>query len=139
MQWNSEEHAGFSTATPWIPVGASYEEVNAEVALADQDSVFYHYKKLISLRKEYDIISEGHIEMMLMDHPQVLAYTRSLDAQKLIVLNNYYGKETVVELPAELVKESKILISNYQDSEALSTSMILRPYESIAYYIENNK
>lgn len=139
MQWNSEEHAGFSTATPWIPVGASYQEVNAELALADQDSIFYHYKKLIALRKEYDIISDGTIEMILMDHPQVLAYTRSLDTQQLIVLNNYYGKDAVVELPTELVKESKILISNYQDSQTLSTSMTLRPYESIAYYIENNR
>ncbi len=135
MQWSSSDEAGFTTGTPWIPVGASYQEVNAELALADQDSVFYHYKKLIALRKEYDIISEGTIEMILMDHPQVLAYTRRLDNQNLIVLNNYYGKETVVEIPKELVKESNILISNYVDSEVLSEKVTLRPYESVAYYI----
>lgn len=137
VQWNAEANAGFTSGTPWIPVGASYEEVNAEAALADQDSVFYHYKKLISLRKEYEIISEGSIEMMLMDHLQVLAYTRTLGDQKLIVLNNYYGKETTVEMPVELVKEANILISNYSDSQSLSTNMTLRPYESVAYLIEN--
>lgn len=137
VQWNSEANAGFTTGTPWIPVGASYEEVNAEVALKDEDSVFYHYKKLIALRKEYDIISEGSIEMMLMDHPQVLAYTRTLDNQKLIVLNNYYGKETSVEMPNVLVGDAKILISNYSDSQPLAEKITLRPYESIAYYLTN--
>ena len=75
--------------------------------------------------------------MMLMDHPQVLAYMRTLDNQKLIVLNNYYGKETEVEMPAELVSDAKILISNYKDSQQLAEKITLRPYESIAYYIEN--
>ncbi|WP_147633206.1 alpha,alpha-phosphotrehalase [Turicibacter sanguinis] len=137
VQWDATENAGFTSGTPWIPVGASYEEVNAEAALKDQDSVFYHYKKLIALRKEYDIISDGNIEMMLMDHPQVLAYMRTLDNQKLIVLNNYYGKETEVEMPVELVSDAKILISNYKDSQQLAEKITLRPYESIAYYIEN--
>ena len=137
VQWDATENAGFTSGTPWIPVGASYEEVNAEAALKDQDSVFYHYKKLITLRKEYDIISDGNIEMMLMDHPQVLAYMRTLDNQKLIVLNNYYGKETEVEMPVELVSDAKILISNYKDSQQLAEKITLRPYESIAYYIEN--
>lgn len=136
MQWNSGENAGFTSATPWIPVGASYQEVNAEQALADQESIFYHYKKLISLRKEYEIISEGNIEMMLIDHPQVLAYKRTYENQILMVLNNYYGKETVVELPKEVVKKAQILISNYADSEDLAEKITLRPYESIAYYIE---
>ncbi|WP_195217993.1 alpha,alpha-phosphotrehalase [Turicibacter sanguinis] len=137
VQWDATENAGFTSGTPWIPVGASYEEVNAEAALKDQDSVFYHYKKLIALRKEYDIISDGNIEMMLMDHPQVLAYMRTLDNQKLIVLNNYYGKETEVEMPVELVSDAKILISNYKDSQQLAEKITLRPYESIAYYIES--
>ena len=136
VQWNATENAGFTSGTPWIPVGASYEDVNAEAALKDQDSVFYHYKKLIALRKEYAIISEGNIEMMLMDHPQVLAYKRTYENQGLIVLNNYYGKETVVELPKELVKKAQILISNYADSQNLAEKITLRPYESIAYYIE---
>lgn len=136
VQWNAEANAGFTTGTPWIPVGASYEEVNAEAALKDQDSVFYHYQKLISLRKEYEIISEGNIEVILMDHPEVLAYTRTLGNETLIVLNNYYGKETVVELPQNLVNDAKILISNYADSQNLSSKVTLRPYESVAYYIQ---
>jgi len=137
MQWNKSAHAGFTDGTPWIEVGATYESVNATTALADENSVFYHYKKLIQLRKEYDIISEGQIEMMLEEHPQVLAYKRQLKNQTLIVLNNYYKQETTVELSSGLVKDSKILISNYSDSAALAEKINLRPYESVSYLIEN--
>ena len=58
MQWNSDENCGFTYGIPWIPVGSSYKNINAEDSLKDKDSVFYHYKKLIGLRKEYDVISD---------------------------------------------------------------------------------
>lgn len=51
MQWNREANAGFTTSTPWIAVAENYKEVNVEKALKDKESVFYHYKKLIDLRK----------------------------------------------------------------------------------------
>ncbi len=56
MQWNAREHAGFTTGIPWLRVNPNYKEINAEEALADQDSVFYMYKKLIDLRRKHDII-----------------------------------------------------------------------------------
>ena len=34
------------------------------------------------------------------------------------------------------IKASNILLSNYSDSAKLGEEIILRPYESIAYYIE---
>jgi trehalose-6-phosphate hydrolase len=51
MQWNNEENGGFTTGTPWISLGKSYKYINAKNAVEDKMSVFYHYKKLISLRK----------------------------------------------------------------------------------------
>ena len=50
IQWNSKENAGFTVGTPWIPVSKMYKVINAEKALVNKDSVFYHYKMLISLR-----------------------------------------------------------------------------------------
>lgn len=138
VQWNDELNAGFSSGTPWIPVSKMYKDINAKKALEDKDSVFYHYKKLISLRKEYDVISKGSIKMILENDDKVLAYTRSYKDNMLIVLNNFYGTETVVELPNELLqnKKSSILLSNYKDSKELSEKISIRPYESVVYYIE---
>ena len=139
MQWNDEENAGFSTGTPWIPVGKSYKEINAEKSVKDNNSIFNHYKKLIELRKEYDVISKGNIKMILEDHNKVMAYVRKYEDKELVVLNNFYAESTKVNIPSDIVssfKDSKILISNYSDSDKLQEEILLRPYESIAYYIE---
>ena len=139
MQWNDEENSGFSTGTPWIPVGKSYKEINAEKAVKDNNSIFNHYKKLIELRKEYEVISKGNIKMILEDHNKVMAYVRKYEDEELVVLNNFYAESTKVNIPSDIVnsfRDSKILISNYSDSDNLGEEIILRPYESIAYYIE---
>lgn len=139
MQWNDEENSGFSTGTPWIPVGKSYKEVNAEKSVKDNNSIFNHYKKLIELRKEYEVISKGNIKMILEDHNKVMAYVRKYEDKELLVLNNFYAETTKVNIASDIVSkfiDSKILISNYVDSEKLSDEITLRPYESIAYYIE---
>ncbi|EPJ0238517.1 alpha,alpha-phosphotrehalase, partial [Vibrio parahaemolyticus] len=49
MQWNSQKHAGFTEGTPWLEVAQNYSEINAEAAVADLNSVFYFYKRLIEL------------------------------------------------------------------------------------------
>ena len=57
----------------------------------------------------------------------------------LVVLNNFYGESTKVNIPSDILNEcinSNIILSNYSDSGKLGEEIILRPYESIAYYIE---
>ena len=139
IQWNDKENSGFTTGTPWIPVGRSYKEVNAEKAVKDSNSIFNHYKKLIELRKEYDVISKGNIKMILESHKKVIAYVRRYENKVLVVLNNFYGESTKVNIPSDILNEcinSNIILSNYSDSGKLGEEIILRPYESIAYYIE---
>jgi len=138
IQWNDKENGGFTTGTPWLSVGKSYESVNAEAALRDKDSVFYHYKKLIELRKQYDIIAYGTYETLSKEHPQVYAYMRSFEEQKLIIVNNFYGENTKFPLPQEIIideYESKVLLSNYKDSSEITRIISLRPYESICWLL----
>jgi trehalose-6-phosphate hydrolase len=99
VQWTDGQHAGFTSGTPWIPTARNYPEINVASALADNDSVFYHYKKLVSLRKEYDIITYGDYELILEDHPEIFAYIRNGQEEKLLVVTNFYGKETQFVLP----------------------------------------
>lgn len=137
MQWNNKENSGFTTGVPWIPIGNLSKEINAEIAIKDSNSIFNHYKKLIELRKEYDVISKGNIKMILENHNKVLAYVRNYENKSLIVLNNFYGEYTKVNIPTELLNNNyNILISNYSDSSKLCEKITLKPYESIAYYIE---
>jgi trehalose-6-phosphate hydrolase len=139
VQWSDEENAGFTTGTPWIQPAANYKDINAEKAMADQDSVFYHYQKLIQLRKEYDIVTDGNYELLLADHDAIFAYIRNNGDEKLLVVNNFYSKEVEFLLPEQVDTEgvtSTILLSNYADSSEDMKQMKLRPYESVVYYLK---
>lgn len=139
VQWDNSEHAGFTEGTPWIEVASNYKTVNAKAALEESDSVFYHYQKLISLRKEYDIITEGDYELLLEMDPQIFAYIRSIESEKLLVINNFYEQKASFQLPSHVNLNGftpSILLSNYPDSKANLDNLELRPYESIVYHLK---
>lgn len=139
VQWNREENAGFTNGTPWIGVANNYKEINAETALNDENSVFYHYKKLIELRKNYDVITHGDFQLISGDHPQIFAYIRNCENEKLLVVSNYYGKESSFVLPEDVDVDgykSEVLLSNFEDSSSQYSELTLRPYESIVYHLK---
>ncbi|PGC31977.1 alpha,alpha-phosphotrehalase [Bacillus pseudomycoides] len=136
MQWNEEENAGFTTNTPWISVADNYKKVNVKKALEDKQSIFYHYKKLIKLRKKYDVITKGKYEIIDANHPNIWAYTRTLDNEVLLVVNNFYGETLTYSVPDEVQltgMKQEVLLSNYEDSSEDIRNLVLRPYESIVY------
>lgn len=135
MQWSDQENAGFTDGTPWIQPAANYPQVNVREAINDPNSIYYHYRELIRLRKEYDIITYGDYNLLLETDPRIFAYTRSWNGEKLIVVNNFYAEETTVELPVEINGEAEILLSNYPDSARSPQQLVLRPYESVVYYV----
>jgi trehalose-6-phosphate hydrolase len=139
VQWNDSENAGFTTGTPWMDVAENFPEVNAEKALNDEDSIFYHYQKLIALRKNYDIITYGDYELLFPEHQELFVYKREHEGETLYSINNFYGREARLERPNGFVKEGydiNVLISNYPDSPELDSDMIFRPYESIVYHVK---
>jgi oligo-1,6-glucosidase len=134
MQWDSSEHAGFTSGTPWLKVNPKYKDINVEQALEDPNSIFYYYQKMIALRKQMPIIVHGKFELILEDHPEIFAYTRSHEGKKLLVVANFYGNTVQVELPEQLqVAGWSKLISNYADSADEPTGLQLRPYEAVVY------
>lgn len=142
MQWSAKENAGFSKATPWIGVNENYKKINVEEQQKDSDSIFSFYKKLIQLRKEKEVISEGEIAFIENENENILAYTRSLKGQELIVWNNLKDTDTVVEIKDEWKTYKKIL-GNYED-EAIAekiegNKLVLKPYEVIALEKETNE
>lgn len=136
MHWSAEEHAGFTKGTPWIPAAKNYREVNAEKAINDSDSIFYHYQMLVELHKQYDIITYGDYQLLLAEDPRVFAFTRNWQTEQLIVVSNFYGEETVAELSIEGLEDAELLLSNYGDNAHISDGEIsLRPYESVVYHV----
>ncbi|MFM5302369.1 alpha,alpha-phosphotrehalase [Aeromonas caviae] len=137
MQWSAASNAGFTSGTPWLKPAANYSEINAEAALADQHSVFWHYRDLIALRKTHPIFTQGDYQELLAGHPQIWAYVRRANGQTLLVVSNFYGEPVEFALPAELQSgEGRLLLGNYPDIPARPQSCKLRPYESLIWLME---
>lgn len=129
MQWDDSENAGFTTGTPWIGVNPNYKDINAKAALADEDSVFHYYQKLIALRKEQPVLVYGHYALLEPDHESLYVYTRTLEEQKMLVICNFTKEEVSYEIPAEFGGK-QVLISNYGRDGAEGT-ITLKPYEAL--------
>ncbi|PHV51158.1 glucohydrolase [Janthinobacterium sp. BJB301] len=137
MQWNSTHNAGFSTGTPWLKLNPNYPEINVAATLEQPDSVFFHYQKLIELRKHWDVMVYGKYLPLLEQHPQVFAYRRSLGSQQLVVVNNFSGEHVELDLPAMLHGiVGQGLISNYAQRDSWTDHLSLQPYESFAIAYE---
>ncbi len=135
MQWNNKAYAGFSEHKPWIEVNPNYPEINVDRALADPDSIFYYYKKLIRLREQFPVIVYGKYELILEEHPQIYAFTRTLDDDRLLVMLNFSEESPYFSLPDQISFTSQdLLISNYPvDPTQDIRSITLRPYEARVY------
>ncbi|WP_313074572.1 glycoside hydrolase family 13 protein [Lacrimispora sp.] len=131
MQWTAELNGGFSAGTPWIGVNPNYKMINAKNQVNDDDSIFSHYKKLIRLRRENDVIVYGDFELLFPNDENIFAYTRTLGQHKLVVICNFYGKNTPYKLPYELNGKKAWELSNYDDCR----ENLLRPYEGIMYLL----
>ena len=134
MQWDGSENAGFTDGTPWLGIPANHSYINVEAEQKDPDSILNYYKKLVALRKEYEIIADGEIRFTDAGNENIISYDRMLDGQKLSVFCNLRGTEqalgTAFEAPA-----GKILIGNYADTAASDQAVrieSLRPFETKA-------
>ncbi|MFQ2269893.1 alpha,alpha-phosphotrehalase [Aeromonas enteropelogenes] len=137
MQWSGAPNAGFTAGVPWLKPAANYPVINAEAALADQNSVFWHYRDLIRLRKAHPIFTHGDYQELLAGHKQIWAYARRANGQTLLVVSNFYGEPVDFTLPAELAGgKGQLLLGNYPDSSARPQSCMLRPYESLIWLVE---
>ena len=129
MQWDASENAGFTQGIPWLRVNPNYKEINAASQLNDENSVFACYKKLIRLRKTWDVFVDGTFRMLLEDDENFFAYQRENAFRKLLVICNFFG--CTLEYPLETDWENmELLIGNY---DSIERPEIFRPYEARMY------
>ncbi len=132
MQWDSSPHAGFTTGTPWIGVHPNHIEVNAAAELADPDSVFHHYRRLIELRHTEAVVALGDFTMLLPDDPQVFAFSRRLADTVLLVLGNFASAPSSAAGVPEAGDwaAAELVLGNYPSP---GDGMLLRPWEARVY------
>ncbi|WP_370520808.1 alpha-glucosidase [Lactobacillus sp. M0396] len=135
IPWN--ENGGFSTGKPWIDYNPNYSHINAEDNLKDPDSVFYYYQKLIRLRHEIPIITEGDYQLLDPDNPFTYTYLRETSTQYLFVTGNFTADKQEIKVPSKLhFKNSRLLINNYQFDQQLGKQVELPPYGAAVYILD---
>lgn len=129
MQWDDTEEAGFTRGTPWLSANPNYNRINVKQTLKDKNSVFYTYQKLISLRKENELLVFGEFTLLLPKHPTIFAYERTYQNETWLVVANFSEKSTELSLS----KQSDIIepiISNYTKQSYDLSDLHLKPYET---------
>ena len=133
VQWSAEKNAGFTEGIPWYRVNPNYKEINVEQALADPESVFYHYQKLIQLRKEHEVMVYGTYQLLFPEDEDLYIYTRTLEEEKWLIVCNFHEKTRKLQCK----RAGQVMLSNYADTPAAEKITELRPYEAVIYQMES--
>ncbi len=132
MQWDTSENDGFTTGKPWIEIPEYGKSITVSSQINDENSILAFYKKLIALRKQYRIISEGNISFDIAVPEQIISFQRKLEDECLYVIGNLGETETQITVSESLTK-GQLLIHNYSDDvNIMEKSLNLRPYELLA-------
>jgi oligo-1,6-glucosidase len=126
VQWDASPNAGFTTGTPWLPVNPDHVGWNAEVQRRDPDSVLAHYRRLIALRHGEPVVALGDFTMLLPEHDDVYAFTRSRGGDTLLVVCNLSRTPyTLADLLTESV-DADLVLGNVPASDPA----VLAPWEA---------
>jgi maltose alpha-D-glucosyltransferase/alpha-amylase len=105
MQWTGGWNGGFSTADPerlYQPLISNpvygYQAVNVESQRRQENSLLSWTKRIIQVRRSTPVFGRGSIEFLSPANHRVLAYTRCLDSETVLVVNNLSGTAQAVEL-----------------------------------------
>ncbi|MFD0705563.1 alpha-glucosidase [Alloscardovia venturai] len=149
MQWDDSKYAGFESAdaatAPWLEVNANKATINAQAQMADDNSVFAFYKKLIELRHTNVTVALGDWNALDEEDEQVYAFTRIYEDNELLVIVNVSSEtaripqqtRALIDLVREknALDESRILLSNDDATDSVQElgTGILQPWTALVY------
>jgi maltose alpha-D-glucosyltransferase / alpha-amylase len=95
MQWSPDRNAGFSKVNPqrlFLPViidpEYQYEVINVENQDRNGSSLLWWMRHAIGMRKRYKAFGRGSLKFIASDNPQVLAFVREFEDERILVLAN---------------------------------------------------
>ncbi|WP_231479763.1 alpha,alpha-phosphotrehalase [Streptobacillus canis] len=135
MQWSDDVNGGFSINTPWLKVVKNYKKINVKKQLNDENSILNYYKKLIKLRKKYNVISEGEFEQLDNGHDQIYSFRRYTRDEEIIIIANFYNQNIRYNINKNL-EEYECILSNTSNT-LIDKEIKLEPYDVYVLYKNN--
>jgi oligo-1,6-glucosidase len=136
VQWDASPGAGFTAGTPWLAVNPDHVTVNAAIEVGDPGSVFEHYRRLIALRHQDPVVTDGSFELLLPDHPAIWAFVRRTADAELLVAANFSADVTDAALPLDAHwAEAEVVLTSLAGEAPLRPppGLKLRPWESVVW------
>lgn len=131
MQWSDEDHAGFTTGTPWLPVNENYKRINVKDQEQMYGSILNFYKRLIAFRKsqEYrELFTYGTFVPMYEAEEFIFSYARELDGKKIVLICNYSNQHRDVPL---MESYENVIFVNYEQTTIIGNTLKMKPYEAV--------
>ena len=132
MQWNASANGGFTTGKPWLAVNPNYKEINAAEEVQDPHSVYLYTRGMIALRHKTPALVYGTYEDLDPANPSIFAYTRTLGAERYLVVLNFSDKPMEYVIPGGLTP-TELLMTNLGSTEANTSTLHLKGWESRVY------
>jgi alpha-glucosidase len=128
MQWTPHDHAGFTSATPWLPVSQQHEAENVETELKDPGSMLNLYRGLLGLRRGSTALRYGSLLSHPSSNEQVLVYRREADLETMTVALNLSDRGASVP-----IRSGKVAISTLDESRSdpVRSTLQLEPREGV--------
>ncbi|MGI8644185.1 MAG: alpha-amylase family glycosyl hydrolase [Thermomicrobiales bacterium] len=87
MRWNNSENAGFTTGTPWLPIGDDAATVNVERQRDDPSTLLTLYRRLLALRQSEAALSVGSYAPVRTDG-DLIGYIREASETRFFIALN---------------------------------------------------
>lgn len=134
MQWDAGANAGFTTGRPWLAVNPDHRRINVAQQRPDPDSVLNHYRRLIALRRAEPVLVHGDYRLLMRDDPQIYAYQRRLDGERIAVIVNLSPRPARFAHRGVVLRHEALLLANRPvGSHAPTRALELAPFEARVY------
>ncbi len=127
MQWSTELNSGFSTGSPWRGVKNNYLDWNVATLNQKSESLTNLYRKLIQSRNEITALRIGAYQTLKTNERNVIAYSRVLEEEIIIVMINLENddKNVVLNIPVEFLTPGEYEVISLFDSREMASLTVL--------------
>jgi alpha-glucosidase len=132
LPWDGSPGAGFTTGTPWLPIGADHATRNVAAMARDPHSILTLHRRLLALRREHAALHAGRYLPVAVGG-EVFAFERRDGAARLLVALNLGHSPARLALPANGQVPARLLLSTALDREGeiVVSEIPLRPAEGV--------
>jgi alpha-glucosidase len=140
MQWDEGTNAGFTTGRPWLAVNPNHRRINVAQQRRDPASVLNHYRRLIALRRAERVLVVGDYRLLMKDDPQIFAYQRRLDGERIAVIVNLSARPARFAHAGVVLRHDHLLLANRPvDTHPATHETDLAPFEARVYRVGRSR